>query len=146
MAMETKENIRVLRDFDAFLYEDTRSALLSKSRGAGEYKDKSRGKNRFERKKYSKVSNQVKSYNTINMNDFFKKDILQVSIPVTGETDEYTVTIKMEGVVAEMAKNIKSNNNKFEFRTVVQALTKVFNTANVYVKCTCPDHLYNYAH
>lgn len=146
MAMETKENIRVLRDFDAFLYEDTRSALLNKSRGAGEYKDKSRGKNRFERKKYSKVSNQVKSYNTINMNDFFKKDILQVSIPVMGETDEYTVTIKMEGVVAEMAKNIKSNNNKFEFRTVVQALTKVFNTANVYVKCTCPDHLYNYAH
>ena len=28
----------------------------------------------------------------------------------------------------------------------MQALTKIFNTANVYTKCTCPDHLYNYAH
>ena len=133
-------------DYDEVLLEDTRTALINKSRGAGAYKDQSRGKNRFERKKYSKVANQVKSYNTIDMNDFFKKDILQVSIPVTGETDSYTVTVKIEGVVAEIAKNIKSNHNKFEFRTVIQSLTKVFNTTDVYVKCTCPDHLYNYAH
>jgi hypothetical protein len=98
------------------------------------------------RKKYSKIANAVKSYNEINMNDFWKKDILQVNIPVVGETDEYTVTIKLEGVVAEIQKNIKNNNNKFEFRTVIQALTKVFNTTDVYVKCSCPDFKYRFAH
>lgn len=121
------------------LKEDTRSALINKSKGVGLYKDTSRGRNRFERKKYSKIANQVKSYNQIDMNDFFKRDILKVKIPVIGETDTYDVTIKMEGVVAEIAKNIKSNHNKLEYRTIIQSLTKVFNTTNIYTKCTCLD-------
>jgi hypothetical protein len=66
------------------LTEDTRTALISKSRSAGEYKDKSRGKNRFERKKYSKVANTVKQYNNIDMNALLKQDILKVSIPIVG--------------------------------------------------------------
>jgi hypothetical protein len=126
--------------------EDTRAQLVSKSKTAGAYKDASRGKNRFERKRYSKLASAVKQYNTIDMNDLFKKDILQVNIPVVGETNNYEVTVKMEGVIAEIAKNIKSDKFKFEYKTVVQAIAKVFNTANVYTKCTCPDHLYNYAH
>jgi hypothetical protein len=33
-----------------------------------------------------------------------------------------------------------------EFRTIIQALTKVFNTTDVYVKCSCPDFKYRFAH
>lgn len=128
------------------LDEATRNQLIAQSRNVGRYKDISRGKTRMERKKYSKVANAVKSYNEINMNDFWKSDILKVSIPVVGETDEYTVTIKLEGVVAELQKNIKNNQNKFEFRTIIQALTKVFNTSDVWVKCTCADFKYRFAH
>lgn len=128
------------------LDEATRTQLIAQSRNVGQYKDTSRGRNRMERKKYSKVANAVKSYNSIDMNQLFKQDILQVNIPVVGETNEYTVTIKIEGVVAELQKNIKNNQNKFEFRTVIQALTKVFNTSNVWVKCTCPDFKYRFAH
>ena len=128
------------------LDEATRTQLVAQSRSVGAYKDQSRGKNRFDRKKYVKQANSVKAYNAIDMNKVFKQDILQVSIPVVGETDEYTVTIKLEGVVAEIQKNIKNNNNKFEFRTVIQALTKVFNTADVYTKCSCPDFKYRLAH
>lgn len=128
------------------LDEATRNQLIAQSRNVGRYKDTSRGLTRMERKKYSKVANAVKSYNSIDMNDLFKKDILQVNIPVVGETDEYTVTIKLEGVVAELQKNIKNNQNKFEFRTIIQALTKVFNTSDVWVKCSCPDFKYRFAH
>ncbi len=128
------------------LDEATRNQLIAQSRNVGRYKDTSRGATRMERKKYSKVANAVKSYNEINMNDLWKSDILQVKIPIVGETDEYTVTIKLEGVVAELQKNIKNNQNKFEFRTIIQALTKVFNTSDVYVKCTCPDFKYRFAH
>lgn len=128
------------------LNEATRTQLVAQSRNVGTYKDQSRGKNRFDRKKYVKQANSVKAYNAIDMNKVFKQDILQVSIPVVGETDEYTVTVKLEGVVAEIQKNIKNNNNKFEFRTVIQALTKVFNTTDVYVKCSCPDFKYRFAH
>ena len=77
------------------LLEDTRNMLVNKSRGAGTYKDTSRGKNRFERKKYSSVGKTVKQYNKIDMNKLFKEDILEVSIPVVGEKDSYTVSIKM---------------------------------------------------
>lgn len=128
------------------LDEATRTQIVAQSKNAGVYKDTSRGKNRFDRKRYSKIANAVKNYNEINMNDVFKKDIFQVNIPVVGETDEYTVTIKLEGVVNEIQKNIKNNGNKFEYRTVIQALTKVFNTTNVYVKCSCPDAKFRFAH
>lgn len=128
------------------LTEDTRTILINKSRNAGAYKNQKYGKNRFERKKYSKIANSVKAYNQIDMNDFFKRDILVIKIPVQGETDNYTVSVKLEGVCAEIAKNIKSNNNKFEFRTVIQALTKIFNTGNVFVNCTCPDYQYTYTY
>ena len=128
------------------LLEDNRTALVNKSRNVGPYANKSRGKNRFERKKYSKIANTVKQYNQIDMNKLFKQDMLQVAIPVVGETDNYTVSIKMEGVIAEIARNIKNNNNKFEYKTIIQALTKIFNTANIYVKCNCPDYKYRFAH
>jgi hypothetical protein len=128
------------------LDEATRNQFIAQSRNVGKYKDTSRGTNRHARKKYSKVANAVKSYNSIDMNQLFKQDILQVNIPVVGETDEYTVTIKLEGVVAELQKNIKNNQNRFEFRTVIQALTKVFNTSDVWVKCTCADFKYRFAH
>ena len=128
------------------LDEATRTQLVAQSRNIGQYKDTSRGRNRFQRKKYSKVANSVKAYNAIDMNKVFKQDILQVNIPVVGETDEYTVTIKIEGVIAEIQKNIKNNGNKFEYRTIIQALTKVFNTTDVYVKCTCKDFHFRFAH
>lgn len=128
------------------LLEDTRTMLVSKSRSVGHYKDTSRGKNRFERKKYSQVAKTVKQYNKIDMNKLFKEDILEVSIPVVGEKDSYTVSIKMEGVVKEIAANIKNNKNQLEYRTIVQAITKIFNSSNIWVKCTCPDYKYRFAH
>ena len=128
------------------LDEATRTQLISQSRNAGKYKDTSRGANRFQRKKYSKVANQVKSFNQIDMNLLFKQDILQVDIPVIGENDEYTVTIKIDGIVAEMQKNIKNNQGKMEFKTIIQALTKAFNTSDVYIKCSCPDWKYRFSH
>lgn len=128
------------------LTETNRTSLIAQSRNAGTYKNQERGKNRFERKKYSRIANAVKSYNQIDMNKLFKQDILQVNIPVVGENDEYTVTIKLEGVIAEIQKNIKNNSNKLEYRTIIQALTKVFNTTDVYVKCTCSDFKYRFAH
>jgi len=140
------------KDFDNLaittesLLEDTRTQLISKSRSAGQYKDQSRGKNRFERKKHSHIANQVKSYNQIDMNDFFKKDLLEVKIPVTGETNQYIVTIKLDGICTEIQKNIKNNKNKLEYRTIIQAITKVFNTSDVYVKCTCADFQYRFNH
>lgn len=128
------------------LTEDTRNQLVAKSRTAGPYKNQERGKNRFERKKFSKIATQVKSYNQIDMDQFFKQDILEMTIPVTGETNNYDVVIKIDGVLEEIRRNIKANKNTFEYRTVLQALTKMFNMSNIYVKCSCDDFRYNFDH
>lgn len=128
------------------LDEATRNQLVAQSRNVGQYKDTSRGRNRMERKRHTKVVKSVKAFNSIDMNKVFKQDILQIDIPVIGETDEYTVTVKLEGVVAEIQKNIKNNGNKLEFKSVIQAITKVFNTSDVYIKCTCPDWRYSFSH
>lgn len=132
---------------DELLLEASRSALINASRSVGKYRgDTSRGQNRFQRKKWSKVATTVKQYNQINMNNLFKQDELLVHIPVVGETDNYTVSVKLNGVVSEIAKNVKNNKNVFEFRTVVQAVTKVFNTGDVFVKCSCDDYKYRFKH
>ena len=132
---------------ESILVEDSRTQLLSASRNAGSYKMFNPiYKNRFARKKLSKFVNQVKSYNQINMDQLFKKDILEVSIPVIGETANYDITFKWNGVITELANNIKSNQNKFEHKVVLQALINSFNKANVYVKCTCDDFKYRFKH
>ena len=126
------------------LTEDTRKTLVAKSQNAGPYKNQSKGKNRFARKKYSRIANQVKSYNQINMDNFFKKDILEVGVPITGETSNYTVTIKFSGVIKELQNQLKTNQYKLEYKIILQSLIKVFNTTNIYVKCTCADFKYRF--
>lgn len=121
------------------LLEATKNTFISKAKNGGEYKNKSKGKNRFERQRYSTIPNASKQFNQIDMNKFFKDDELLVKIPVIGETDNYTVSLKLFGVVAEIQKNIKNNKNKLEFRTILQSITKIYNTTDIYVKCTCLD-------
>lgn len=121
------------------LLEATKNTFISKAKSGGEYKNKSKGKNRFERQRYSTIPNASKQFNQIDMNKFFKDDELLVKIPVIGETDNYTVSLKLFGVVAEIQKNIKNNKNKLEFRTILQSITKVYNTTDIYIKCTCLD-------
>ena len=128
------------------LIEDTRAMLIANSEHKGDYKDQSKGKNRFERKRFSKIANTVKAYNDIDMNKLYKQDELEVKLPIIGETNTYYVTISMNGVITELAKIIKNNKNYLDYKAVVQAVSKMFNTNNIYIKCTCPDYKYTYAH
>lgn len=143
---QEKENIKLLKE--ELLLEKNRSELVNQGKRGASYapSNQYRGKNRYQRRKYSKVPNQVKSFNDIDMNSFFKKDILTVGIRVTGETDEYIVKLKFGGILDEIKQNIKRNNNILDFRTIVTSLTKVFNTGDVYVNCSCPDYKYRFSY
>lgn len=128
------------------IVEDTRAQLLGQSRNAGPYVDQSRGVNRNERKRYSQIKKDPKTYSKLNMDQFFKQDILELKIPVQGETDSYIVSIKLYGVCAELARRIKANKDIFEFKVVLQALKRIFDTTDVYINCTCKDYYYTYKH
>lgn len=121
------------------LLEMNRTQLIQKSKRSDNYKDQSKGRNRWERRNKSKIATRVDQYNKIDMNKFFKDDELKVGINVKGETNDYVVTIRYNGVLREIEEQIKRNNNTLEFKCVLIALQRVFNSGNVFVSCSCPD-------
>lgn len=131
---------------EELLLELNRNQLIAKSKRSDNYKDQSKGKNRWERRNHSKIDRRVDQYNKIDMNAFFKKDELKVGINVHGETDDYIVTIRFNNALKAIADEIKRNNNKLEFKCVLIALQRTFNNGDVFVNCTCSDFKYRIAY
>jgi hypothetical protein len=131
---------------EAILLEKTRQDLLAKSRNADNYKDTSKGKNRYERRLKSQISATVKDYDSIDMDTFFKKDVLKMGIPVIGETDVYLVTITFNGALRVLQSEVKANHNTLDFKTMLRSFLRVFNDGNVYVSCSCPDFKFTQAY
>ena len=121
------------------LHEDSRSALLSKS------KQSDKGFQRFKRRVKSRVANTVKQYNSIDMNKLFKEDILTVEVNVKGETDNYTVKISFGGFLELLHTELKRQAT-FDLKAVTRALINGFNKDDVYINCSCPDWQYRYAY
>lgn len=127
------------------LNEDSRSQLLSKARQGAEYKgDKSKGKNRYERRTKSKISNSVREYNQLDMNKFFKEDILDLYIKVHGETDDYMVGISFSGILELIREETTKNEDlQVDLRLILKMLKRAFNREDkVLIRCTCPDWQY----
>ena len=135
--------VLIINKFDSLkeqlLLELNRNQLINKSKNSDNYKDTSKGRNRWERRNHSRIDRRVDQYNKIDMNTFFKKDELKVGINVHGETDDYIVTIRFNGALRSISDEIKRNNNKLEFKCVLIALQRTFNTGDVFVSCSCPD-------
>lgn len=133
---------------ESLLLEKTRQDLISKSKKGRDYspKNQARGKNRWERRRYSQIANSVRDYNNIDMDSFWKGDILDFKIKVHGETDDYVVSITFEKILDELQREVKANNNKLEFKCVLRALLNAFNGEDVYLSCTCKDWIYRFSH
>ena len=128
---------------ESYLVEKTRRQLLDKSKNGADYapNNRSKGRNRYERRKHSKVAATMKDYNSIDMNAFFKGDYLEFGVPVKGETDDYTVTVTFERILPRLQREVKDDGYKLSEEAVLRSLADAFNTGDVYVSCTClhPD-------
>lgn len=124
------------------LLEDKRSQLLSRSKTGDAYViwNQFRGKNRYQRRLYSRLAASVKNFNSIDMNKLFKDDILDVDIDVKGETDIYVVRISFSGFLDELHNFLKTQ--ELNRKIISKALVRAFNADNVYINCTCPDFRY----
>ena len=132
---------------ESLLLEKTRQELISKSRNSDNYTSKGReGQNRYTRRLKSQIANSVRDYNRIDMNAFWKGDILDFDVRVHGETDDYVVTLTFQNILYRLQQEVKANNNKLEFKCVLRALIGAFNSDNdLLVGCTCPDWKYTQA-
>ena len=123
-----------------FLNEDSRTKLLTKS------KSSTKGKQRFNRRSKSKVANNVRQYNSIDMNKLFKENILTVNVSVKGETDDYTVKISFGGFLDILNKLLDDNEENLNLRNITRALITGFNQDDVYIFCSCPDFHYRFGY
>ena len=114
------------------LNEATRNQLIAKS------KSSEKGKQRFDRRSKSKVQNTTSAMNKIDMNKLFTEDILTVGVPVKGETDDYTVTISVSGILELLQDEVK-RSGRVSFREIARATINAFNKEDVYISCSCPD-------
>lgn len=128
------------------LLEDKRSKLLARAKTGDAYAEwnQFRGKNRYQRRLYSRLASSVKNFNSIDMNKLFKDDILDVDIDVKGETDVYVVRVSFTGFLDELHNFVKGDTSAFNRKVVVKALTRAFNINEVYFNCTCADFRYRH--
>lgn len=123
--------------------EASRNNLIAKSKKAPAYKS-NKSKNRWIAKSQSKVANSVKDYNKIDMDTFWKKDILEFKIRVEGETDIYYVTVNFSNILSKIQTKVKANKNKLELKCIYQALFEALNSSDVKIDCSCPDFKYRF--
>lgn len=126
----------------------TKQNIINNSKKAGPYAPDNQllGKNRYERRRHSSISRSVRDYNRINMNTFFKKDILDFAVQVRGETNNYLVKIKLMGILKELREELEKEPKELEWKHIMNAITRVFNNKNIYVWCSCPDWKYRFQH
>ena len=117
-----------------FLYEDSRNELIAQGK-RGE-REKGDGKTRFEKRVKSSFSTSVREYNSIDMNSVFFDGILNVNIPVKGETDNYLVRIKFGGFMDILRAEVK-RLGKVDLRTITRALVSAFNSDDTFIHCSC---------
>lgn len=130
------------------LLEKNRQELINKSRNSDNYTSKDRkGENRYTRRLKSQIANSIRDYNRIDMDSFWKGDILDFDVKVHGETDNYVVALTFSNILNRLQQEVKGNNNKLEFKCVLRALVGAFNSDNdLLVSCTCPDWKYRQAY
>lgn len=122
------------------LLEKSRNELVSKS------KKDPKGLQRYKRRLKSRVASSVREFNRIDMNQFFKEDILTVNIKVRGETDNYNVGISFGGTLRYLKQYSKHRDNGVELRDIIRALISAFNNNDVFVNCQCPDFKYRFGY
>lgn len=125
------------------ILEDKRQQLLSTSKQGKKEKD---GKTRYQKRVKSKVKSNVSNLNKVNFNQLFKENIMTVNLDVSGETNDYIVTISFGGFLDELRRELKKANDILSLKIIIRALLNAFNSDNVYIRCTCPDFRYRGAY
>lgn len=121
------------------ILEKTRNQLVSDSKNVEKEKD---GKTRYEKRLKSKISSSVQEYNNLDMNKFFKEDILDINIRIHGETNSYITTLSFSNVLDKL--QTFTRNKELELHDLIRAITIAFNTDNVYIHCNCPDFQFRF--
>lgn len=125
---------------EQYLVEVTRQQLLDLGRKGAKYKGKNTS--RWTAKSKVGIANTVADYNQIDMNRFWKDDVLKFIVKVKGETDNYEVTVEFSNLSQKIQGYVKAAKNEFNRDIVTKALMNALSSSDVRISCSCPDFRY----
>lgn len=129
---------------EQYLVEVSRQQLLNLGRNGAKYKGKNT--NRWTAKSKCSIANTVRDYNQIDMNKFWKDDILKFIVKVKGETDNYEVTVEFSKLSQKIQGYVKAAKNQFDRDIVTKALMNALSSSDVKISCNCADFKYRLAY
>ncbi len=129
---------------EQILNETKRLQFINKSKSGKKYTGKEG--NRWDAKVNCHVANQVKDYNKIDMNKFWKEDKLIFSVKVQGETDLYNVVVEFNNIVEKIKQKTKDNNNLFTLNIIYKSLVESLNAEDIKISCDCADFQYRFSY
>ena len=129
---------------EQYLVEVSRQQLLNLGKNGAKYKGKNTS--RWTAKSKCSVANTVRDYNQIDMNRFWKDDVLKFVVKVKGETDNYDVTVEFSQLSQKIQGYVKAAKNEFNRDIVTKALMNALSSSQVKISCTCPDFKYRLAY
>lgn len=129
---------------EQYLIEVNRQQLLNLGKNGAKYKGKNTS--RWTAKAKIGIANTVRDYNQIDMNRFWKDDVLKFVVKVKGETDNYEVTVEFSRLSQKIQGYVKAAKNLFNRDIVTKALMNALSSSEVKISCTCPDFKYRLAY
>ena len=129
---------------EQYLVEVNRQQLLNLGKNGAKYKGKNTS--RWTAKSKISVANTVRDYNQIDMNRFWKDDVLKFVVKVKGETDNYNVTVEFSQLSQKIQGYVKAAKNLFNRDIVTKALMNALSSSQVKISCDCPDFKYRLAY
>lgn len=126
------------------LNEVKRQEIVNKSKTGLNYKNKNI--NRWVTKNKCSVLTQVKDYNQIDMNTFWKEDLLKFGVPIQGQTSNYIVTVEFKGILNRIKDKVQNNNATLTKNIIYTSLFEALNSNDVKINCSCADFKYRFAY
>ena len=117
---------------EQYLVEVSRQQLLNLGKNSAKYKGKNTS--RWTAKAKCSVANTVRDYNQIDMNKFWKDDILKFIVKVKGETDNYEVTVEFSKLSQKIQDDAKGKVRFKQTNVDEQELEQKLNEANNLIK------------
>lgn len=122
------------------LLEASRQELIDKSKNANTVR--SYGTTRWDRRNNVSVITTDRNFNTIDFNSLFKADLLNMILPIRGETNDYSVEILFEGICSKLKDELQRNDFRIEYKVVYRAIVNAINDGDILVSCSCDDWKY----
>lgn len=117
------------------------SSIINSAKQLPNYKS---GGNRIITRTQTSLKSGSSGWTKQDINTLFKTGTYSFIIPVRGKTDDYMISIEIDGFIDDL--NIALKKQPFTPNTIQIALQKAVAIKKIRISCNCPDFTYRYSY